>query len=268
MKKFKKNILINFLIITTFITYINNKLYAHELWLETDYNSKNNHINIMIGQNFNGTPFGFSNADMKQLFLENKNNLQKIIQRDGNFPAIQINIDTNKFNIINYETNYSFLEYDSFDDFEKFVKNQNSSYLIKNIDKTIIPKENYKRFSKILISNSNNFFIQKENLDYEIVALNSPFDPRNEFFEFRLLENNKPLKNFQVTIFSKEGDNFYKDYVKTNPNGEGKLRLFSNRSYLISAVLIKKASLIEKLKLKSDWLSYWASMTFYLNYNH
>jgi len=198
MKKFKKNILINFLIITTFITYINNKLYAHELWLEPDYNSKNNHINIMIGQNFNGTPFGFSNADMKQLFLENKNNLQKIIQRDGNFPAIQINIDTNKFNIINYETNYSFLEYDSFDDFEKFVKNQNSSYLIKNIDKTIIPKENYKRFSKILISNSNNFFIQKENLDYEIVALNSPFDPRNEFFEFRLLENNKPLKNLQL----------------------------------------------------------------------
>ena len=27
-------------------------------------------------------------------------------------------------------------------------------------------------------------------------------------------------------------------------------------------------SIIEKLKLKSDWVSYWASMTFYLNYNH
>ena len=119
----------------------------------------------------------------------------------------------------------------------------------------------------MLISNSNDFFLQKNNLDYEVVALNSPFDRRNEYFEFRVMEGNKPLKNFQVTIFSKDDDNFYKDYVKTNPNGEGKIRLFENRSYLISAVTVKKASLLEKLKLKSEWISHWASMTFYLNYN-
>ena len=267
MNILKNIILIKFLTFVFFTTFINNKLYAHELWLEPDYNNKNNYINIMIGQNFNGTPFGFSNSEVKQLFLENKNDLQKINQRDGNFPAIQIDIDANKFNIINYETNYSFLEYDTYDDFEKFIKEQNFSHLIENIDKKKIPTENYKRFSKMLISNSNNFFLQKNNLDYEVVALNSPFDRRNEYFEFRVMEGNKPIKNFQVTIFSKDGDNFYKDYVKTNPNGEGKIRLFENRSYLISAVTVKKASLLEKLKLKSEWISNWASMSFYLNYN-
>jgi hypothetical protein len=81
------------------------------------------------------------------------------------------------------------------------------------------------------------------------------------------MEENKPLKNFQVTIFSKDDDNFYKDYVKTNPNGVGKIRLFENRSYLISVVTVKKASLLERVKLKSEWISHWASMSFYLNYN-
>ena len=267
MKIFKNIILINLLIIITFIIYANKELNAHELWLEPDYENKNNHINIMVGQNFKGTRFGFLNSEMKQLFHENKNKIQKITQRDGNFPAIQIDIDKDEFNIISYETNYSFLKYKSYDDFEKFVNEQNFSHLTKNIDKKIIPTENYKRFSKILISNSNQFFLQKQNLDYEIIALNSPFERSNEYFEFRLVENNKLQKNFQVTIFSKDGMNFYKDYVKTNPNGEGKIRLFENRSYLISAVKVKKASLLERLKLKSEWISHWASMTFYLDYN-
>ena len=55
----------------------------------------------------------------------------------------------------------------------------------------------------MLISNSNNFFLQKNNLDYEVVALNSPFDRRNEYFEFRVIEGNKPLKNFRLLFLAK-----------------------------------------------------------------
>ena len=43
----------------------------------------------VIGQNFNGSPFGYYDPNKKNLYLENKNKVINLPQRDGNFPAIQ-----------------------------------------------------------------------------------------------------------------------------------------------------------------------------------
>ena len=56
--------------------------------------------------------------------------------------------------------------------------------------------------------------------------------------------------------------NSFKEIVRTNPNGIGKIRVLRNRTYLLNSVKLKKANYIEKLKYKSDWFSYWASLTF------
>ena len=106
------------------------------------------------------------------------------------------------------------------------------------------------------------FFIQKPKLDFEIIALTSPYNLKEEIFEFQLFEKGNPLENWQITIFSRDEENSYKEIVKTNPNGVGKIRIFDNRTYLLSAVKLDKANYIEKLKYKSDWFSLWASLTF------
>lgn len=64
----------------------------------------------MIGQNFKGTPFGFSNNEKEKLFLDNNNIIKDIEQRDGDFPAIQTKLNNNYFNVINYESKYSFFK--------------------------------------------------------------------------------------------------------------------------------------------------------------
>ena len=138
---------------------------------------------------------------------------------------------------------------------------------MSNYNPSKLPTENYKRFSKILISNSNDFFQQTSKLDFELIALNSPFDKKNEFFEFKLMDKGKPLGNFQITIFSKTRENFTQEIIKTKPNGEGKIRVFDDRVYLLSAVKIFKPNFIQNLKLKSDWVSHWASLTFFPSYN-
>ena len=56
--------------------------------------------------------------------------------------------------------------------------------------------------------------------------------------------------------------NNYKEIIKTNLNGVGKIRVIKNRTYLLSSVKLEKANYIEKLKYKSDWFSFWASLTF------
>ena len=210
-----------------------------------------------------GTPFGYYEPNKKSLYLENKNKVINLPQRDGNFPAIQTLILDKGFHILNYETNYEFLKYESVEKFKVFLKEQDLESTVGNFDINKIPAESYRRFAKALMTDGNKgFFIQKPKLDFEIIALTSPYSSKDELFEFQLFEKANLLENWQITIFSRDEENSYKEIVKTNPNGVGKIRIFENRTYLLSAVKLDKANYIEKLKHKSDWLSLWASLVF------
>jgi len=254
-----------FFVIIFLVTFLKIKVHAHELWLEPiNFNFNNNELfktNINIGQDFMGSPFGFYSPNKKSLYLENKNKVTKLSQRDGDFPAIQILISEQGFHILNYETNNEFLKYDSVEKFEDFVKEQGLQSTIGKFDRNKIPTENYRRFAKVLITDGNKgFFIQKPKLDFEIIALNTPYELKNNFFKFQLFEKKKPLENWQITIFSKDENNTYKEKIKTNSSGVGKIRTIENRTYLLSAVKLDKANYLQKLKFKSDWFSLWASL--------
>ncbi|WP_415290418.1 DUF4198 domain-containing protein [Candidatus Pelagibacter sp. Uisw_136] len=252
-------------VIIFLVTFLKIKVHAHELWLEPiNFNFNNKELfktNINIGQDFMGSPFGFYSPNKKSLYLESRNKVTQLSQRDGDFPAIQMLISEQGFHVLNYETNNEFLKYDSVEKFEDFVKEQGLQSTIDKFDRNKIPTENYRRFAKVLITDGNKgFFIQKSKLDFEIIALSTPYKLKNSFFEFQLFEKNKPLANWQITIFSKDENNTYKEKIKTNSNGVGKIRTIENRTYLLSAVKLNKANYFQKLKFKSDWFSLWASL--------
>ena len=257
----------SFLVILFLSIFLKFNVHAHELWLEpVNFNFDNKNLfssNINIGQDFTGSSFGFYSPNKKSLYLENKNEVINLSQRNGNFPAIQTLILGQGFHVLNYETNNEFLKYDSIEKFEDFIEEQGLENTINKFDKNKIPTENYRRFAKVLITDGNEgFFIQKPKLDFELIALNSPYDLKNNIFKFQLFEKNKPLGNWQVTIFSKDEKNIYKEKIKTKPNGMGKIKIIKDRSYLLSAVKIDKVDYLKKLKFKSDWFSLWASLVF------
>ena len=257
----------NFLVILFLSIFFKFNVYAHELWLEPiNFNFNNKELfktNINIGQDFMGSSFGFYSPNKKKLYLENKNEVINLSQRNGNFPAIQTLVLGKGFHILNYETNYEFLKYDTIEKFEDFIEEQGLQNIINKLDRNKIPTENYQRYAKVLITDgNNNFFIQKPKLDLELIALNSPYELKNDIFKFQLFEKNKPLGNWQITIFSKNEKGAYKEKIKTNSIGEGKIRVVNNRSYLLSAVKLNKANYLQKFKYKSDWFSLWASLVF------
>ena len=257
----------NFLVMLFLSVFLKFSVQAHELWLEpVSFNFDNKElfkININIGQNFTGSSFGFYSPNKKKLYLENKNEVINLSQRNGNFPAIQTLVLGKGFHILNYETNNEFLKYDTIEKFEDFIEEQGLQNTISKLDRNKIPTENYRRFAKALITDGNNhFFIQKPKLDLDLIALSSPYDLKSNIFKFQLFEKNKPLGNWQVTIFSKDEKNIYKEKIKTKPNGMGKIKIIKDRSYLLSAVKIDKVDYLKKLKFKSDWFSLWASLVF------
>ena len=69
------------------------------------------------------------------------------------------------------------------------------------------------------------FFIQKPKLDFEIIALTSPYSLKDGLFEFQLFEKGNPLENWQITIFSKDEENSYKEIVKTTSKKSPKICL-------------------------------------------
>ena len=131
----------SFLVILFLSIFLKFSVYAHELWLEPDnFNFDNKKLfktNINIGQDFMGSSFGFYSPNKKSLYLENINKVKDLPQRDGNFPAIQTLILDKGFHILNYETNYEFLKYESVEKFKDFLKvrlahklNQSDLYFI------------------------------------------------------------------------------------------------------------------------------------------
>lgn len=248
-------------------TFLKFNVHAHELWLEPinfRFNNKEvSKIHIKVGEKFNGSPFGYYDPNKKNLYLENKNKVMNLSQRDGNFPAIQTLILDKGFHVITYETNFEFLKYESLEKFKDFIKEQGLLSSVGNIDINKTPTENYRRFAKTLMTDGyKDFFIQKPKLDFEIIALTSPYNLQEELFEFQLFEKGSSLKNWQIIIFSRDEENSYKEIVKTNTNGVGRIKIFDNRAYLLSAVKLDKANYLEKIKYKSDWFSLWASLTF------
>ena len=254
-----------FFVIIFLVIFLKFKVNAHELWLEPiNFNFNNKELfktNINIGQDFMGSPFGFYSPNKKKLYIENKDKVKNLTPRNGDFPAIQILILEQGFHVLNYETNNELLKYDTVEKFEDFIKEQGLQKTINKLDRNKIPTENYRRFAKVLITDGNEgFFIQKPKLDFEIIALNAPYELKNNLFEFQLFEKNKPLGNWQITIFSKDEKSSYKEKIKTNLNGEGKIRVIENRTYLLSAVKINKVNHLQKIKYNSDWFSLWASL--------
>ena len=82
-----------------------------------------------------GSPFGFYSPNKKNLYLESRNKVTQLSQRDGDFPAIQMLISEQGFHILNYETNNEFLKYDSVEKFEDFVNEQGLQGAINKLDR-------------------------------------------------------------------------------------------------------------------------------------
>ena len=255
---FKLKVIIIFLLSILF-----SCAHSHEFWLEPEnFNSTSEKsiIHIKIGTKFNGSKFGFKKKFKDKLYKENfyegKNELN---QKDGSFPAFTFNI-SDKFNIITYVNRFNFLKYRSLKGFENFLSEQNLTEIIKNYDRDKIPTEYYKRFAKTIINyNSDNFFVQKPTLDFEIIVLNK----KKNLAELALFKDGDPLKNWPVEIFSKDirGVVFSKK-TKTNNKGIFDINLIKNRTYLVNSVTVFSTEEKPELNLNADWISYWASLTF------
>ena len=84
--------------------------------------------------------------------------------------------------------------------------------------------------------------------------------------KFGAFHNGKLVKNWPVEIFSKNiNGEIFIEQLKTDSKGNFDLAIYKERVYLINSVLVLKSKDKPELNLSSDWISYWASLTFQNN---
>ena len=84
--------------------------------------------------------------------------------------------------------------------------------------------------------------------------------------KFGIFHNGKLVKNWPVEIFIKnKNGKIFIEQLKTDNKGNFDLNIFKEKVYLINSVLVFKSKDRPELNLSSDWISYWASLTFQTN---
>ena len=242
-----------------------NFLGAHELWLESyDYKLKIKEkiiVNIKVGTDLVGESYPYLSEETEKLFLVSKKGLKKLNQLDGNYPAIQQPVDYNGIQYLYYQSRKDFLKYDDYKSFEEFTDEYNLSYDKRNKNP---PSEIYQRFAKIIFNGEpDSFFKTKQNLEFEIINQNNPYE--NNLSEIQIRLKNKPFINKKFVVFFKNENVFERKIYQTDLNGFAKIESLKKGLYLISAVDLEKLNLIGQIKYKADYYSRWASLTFRKN---
>ena len=242
-----------------------NSLNAHELWLEADqYQLKSGEkliANIKVGQDLVGESYPYLSQETEKLFLVSKKGLKKLNQIDGDYPAIQQSVNYSGIQYLYYQSNKEFLKYQDYKTFIEFTNEYDLNYDLKNKN---IPNEIYQRFAKIIFNGEpNSFFKTKQNLEFEIINQNDPY--QNNLSELQIFLKKKPFIDKKFIVFFKNENVFERKIYQTDLNGFAKIESLKKGLYLISAVDLEKLNLIGQIKYKADYYSRWASLTFRKN---
>ena len=241
---------------------------SHEFWIDPiKYHLKNNEIikaSVFIGDNFEGSQIGFSKKYFKELNLFSKNKKKKIKGRMGDFPALNIKEIFTGINIIQIESKMNYIDYKGLLKFEVFSRKKGYRNLVdihkeKNYPDNFV--ESYKRYAKSMVSVDNTDGNDVDtNMELELIFLDNPLKNLNESKRVLLEYQNKILADHQVSIMSVKGDNFKKEFLKTNNKGYFEFFFKKGTKYLIDSVVIIEGS-NKKKDNYAKWHSLWASYT-------
>ncbi|MAI19199.1 MAG: hypothetical protein CBC71_09840 [Rhodobacteraceae bacterium TMED111] len=263
----------NFVIIITGLSLLianNSPLVSHEMWLDTTtYQQKIDaevKLSLVNGQMFDGFELSYFKSRFSEFYYINNNKKVDIESRMGDTPAATLSFSNNGLVTGIYISEKSTINYETVDKFSEFAVEKGEGWAIKKHSDLKFPKMNFKedyyRFSKILIGvgNSKGSDIQA-GIKHEIVALTNPYnrDSKDKFY-VKLIFNDKPQKNRQITIFERDLEkNVTTQVTFTDDDGIAKFKVIEGNEYLIDNVIIE---VNEDPENDAVWSSYWAALTF------
>ncbi len=249
-----------------FITFI---FQSHEFWLAPNkFRLKAGDtfsMDVRVGESFEGEFWNYRESRVlgfHQYNVEGKKDLTtKAIAGEGNNLKLQFNKDG--LQLLALETNNAFIELEG-DKFNDYLKEDGLLNILEERKKKDLlgakATEHYARNAKTLLQVGNvNDTIYKVNtgMPIEIIPVKNPYEVKDGTIPFKVLFEGKPLKGALVKVWHKShGKSTMKEFTTS---GEGTImaQVVASGQWMVSAV-----HMIPSKDGKTDWQSYWGSLTF------
>jgi len=231
---------------------------AHDFWIEpASYLPQAGQIlsvRLRVGQELLGDPVPRDPALLKQFVVTDGAGSRPLIGHDGSDPAGLLRVEGNGLMVIGYASNPSPVEMTA-EKFQQYLKEEGLDGI-----KVRTPGKQTDLFSRCAKSLVLSGAANRQQVDralgftLELVAERNPYTLRaGDELPVRLTYLGKPLAGAQVTAMNKL-DPGQKLLARTDADGRARFRLPQTGMWMLKSV--------HMIPAKSDWASYWASLTF------
>jgi len=244
---------------------------AHEYWIEplefTLSVGDTLEANLRVGQDFDGSNLSYIPRNFTRFELEIGGEAMPVDGRLGSKPALQAEVTAEGLAIAIHETTDSFLTYDEWARFVRFVEHKDFVGVLDRHVERGLPdvgfSETYSRHVKSLVAVGNG-----EGQDHafgmrtEFVALANPYtDDVSNGLPVQLLLDGAPRADVQVELWDRAPTGAVSVSVhRTDAAGEVILPVEGGHVYMADAVAMQEVD--AEGPRNAVWRSIWASLTF------
>lgn len=237
---------------------------AHDFWIEPEHFRPKAGVSVpirlFVGQDFTGEPVPYIPETIERYMVATARGIEPVQATTGDDPAGSF-VPTVGLSVIAYESQEYDVKFDSYDEFERYLKKEGLERHIelaaKHRERGNI-KEIYTRHAKALLVTPGTSDIAPDRamgLAMEFLADAIPYGPGE--FSARLLFHGEPLEDSLVILFRKDKP-LEKIKVRTDKQGRVVVRLPAKGIWLATSVHMVRAPFYAR----HDWRSFWASLTF------
>ena len=254
-----------------FLTLAVHSAHAHEFWLEPEsFHVKSGNavsVEIKSGEGFAGISYPW--IPERVIDTGPISDATLIPAVAGREPALRVIASKPGLTSLYYHSRPTKLNYDNFEDFEKFLNEESLLWVIDKHKQRGLSEtgfsEYFSRYTKTLLSSDSAADDDSNSgrMPYEWVALTNPYSSNSDIesgYFLQLFEHSEPVADTHVTYFIKNknvsGEAELKT-ARTNQSGIVKIPYEENSQYLVSAVLMT-----ENESAEIPWHSHWVSITF------
>lgn len=254
------------------LSAVSGNALAHEYWLEPlQYTIEPGEAlqgNLYNGQNFKGSRYSF---------IENRFDLFKITDPDGEFPVAGRNGDIPALNMpieakglisVSYQGKFDRITFTNEEKIKHYIEYEGfKGVLERNAERGYPPdrlQEQYARCAKALFQVGPVEPNQKDRLTgmkLELVAEANPYAlSQADSLPVRLYWEGKPMPDVQIRLFRFDGE-LETTEIRTDTEGRAAFPLKGGGKFMMNAVHIFEGDDDPDTKL-AEWVSYWATLSF------
>jgi uncharacterized GH25 family protein len=222
-------------------------------------------VNFMVGENFEGEPWGFDKYRPEKLELHQLTKSKDISTKIYNgADRIKLKLNEEGTTLLVMQCNHELIELTP-EKFNEYLKNDglDNIYAQRKSTNTLDKpsKELYGRFAKLLVQvgkKTDNTFKKRIGLKNEIVPEQNPYTLKSgDYLQCTVLYDGKPSPHQLVKVWNKIGNTTFLQNLYTENDGTVKFPINSSGPWMVSTV-----KMIPSEKEGADWQSMWASLVF------